>query len=137
MAGVTSFSYDRGNKLVSLTDPVGNTTQFAYDGLGRMTMETNALGQSRSYYYDSAETLAKRIDRRGKGIVWDYDDLNRPTAESWYDDASPVASVSVLIGGSASRWTPTGPDPVRRRRRGSCTTGTISRSSSTVRTRAT
>ncbi|MBM4001476.1 MAG: RHS repeat-associated core domain-containing protein [Planctomycetes bacterium] len=81
--------------MVSLTDPVGNTTQFAYDGLGRTTMETNALGQSRSYYYDSAETLAKRIDRRGKGIVWDYDDLNRPTAESWYDDASPVASVSI------------------------------------------
>jgi YD repeat-containing protein len=31
------------SNLVSLADPVGNTTSWTYDGLDRVTAETNAL----------------------------------------------------------------------------------------------
>jgi YD repeat-containing protein len=53
MAVVTSFSYDQGDKLISPTDPDGNTIQFSYDGQGRTTMETNALGQKRIDHDDT------------------------------------------------------------------------------------
>ncbi|GIW96382.1 MAG: hypothetical protein KatS3mg110_4423 [Pirellulaceae bacterium] len=95
LSGTTYLSYDKANNLISLTDPVGNTTNFAYDNMNRLVMETNALGQSRSMYYNAGEELTRRVDRLGRAIVWDYDELGRPAAEQWYDDATPVPSLSI------------------------------------------
>ena len=40
--------------LLTLTDPVENTTTWTYDNLGRVIEETNELDDAREFEYDAA-----------------------------------------------------------------------------------
>ena len=93
--GITSFTYDDGGNLLTLTDPVSNVTSYSYDGLGNVTMETNELDDSRSFYYDALGRLTRRVDRNERVIQFAYDDLDRMTAERWFDNGTPVPSISI------------------------------------------
>jgi len=46
------FEYDRQNRVIKVTDPLGNISTVAYDGLGRVATETNARGVATAYTYD-------------------------------------------------------------------------------------
>jgi RHS repeat-associated protein len=91
---LTTFTYDAVGNLLSLTDPVGNTTEWDYDNLDRVTAETNELNKARTFKYDAVGNLTERIDRLGRKTVWEYDSLYRGTAEKWYDGASLVRTLS-------------------------------------------
>jgi RHS repeat-associated protein len=43
---------------------------------------------------DAVGNLTERIDRLGRKTVWEYDSLDRGTAEKWYDGASLVRTLS-------------------------------------------
>ena len=53
-----------------------------------MVAETNELGDARAFSYDPAGRLTRRVDRRGWVRQFDYDNLGRNTAETWYDSTA-------------------------------------------------
>jgi RHS repeat-associated protein len=90
----TRFSYDAAGRMLSLTDPVSNTTTWQYDALGRVTFETNQLNKTRTFTYDTAGNLTERVDRLGRKIEYVYDNLDRNTAEKWYTGTTLVRTLS-------------------------------------------
>jgi RHS repeat-associated protein len=81
---LTLFDVTGGSFLLSLTDPVGNTTSWIHDDLDRMIEEINELELSRTFTYDLVGNLIERVDRLGRKIEFQYDDLYRLTTENWY-----------------------------------------------------
>ncbi|MEW6296069.1 MAG: beta-propeller fold lactonase family protein, partial [Candidatus Diapherotrites archaeon] len=93
----TTYTYDEGDRLISITDPVGQVTSFAYSGdhlstitdpAGRVTrpyydregnlvMITNPDGTSKSFTYDSKHLLTSKTDERGNVTSYIYDNYGR------------------------------------------------------------
>ncbi|MBL8793407.1 MAG: SBBP repeat-containing protein, partial [Planctomycetia bacterium] len=109
---VTSFIYDIGSNLLSVTDPRGVTTSFAYDALNRVSRRidafsapTNLPGLNHAspvttFVYDAESNLLSVTDPRAVTTSFAYDALNRrttvieafsaPTALPGLNHASPV-----------------------------------------------
>jgi RHS repeat-associated protein len=77
----TSFSYvatgcqscgGGGEKLTSLTDPVGSTTNFAYDLRGLLTGITDPLQEVTTLSYDVNGRLTNSTDRNGTALAYAY-----------------------------------------------------------------
>ncbi len=100
-AATTSYAYNANGDQTSLTDPDGNTTTFSYDHLDRLVGETrhtyesatapNAL-VSESMAYDAAGNLTSETDFDGRTRYFQYDNLNRQTAELWGSLTDPTAT---------------------------------------------
>jgi YD repeat-containing protein len=58
--------------------------------LGRLASETNQLGQARQYTYDANGNRLTETDRDNRTRQFDYDHLNRPTAERWFASGNPA-----------------------------------------------
>ncbi len=82
---------------------------WAYDDLGRVISESIQIGTqanptsvSRAYYYDSLSNLVQSVDRNGRLIRYDYDDLHLLQTERWYAPAanpSDPTDAGALQGG--------------------------------------
>jgi YD repeat-containing protein len=75
---VTDFEYDAMSNLISVTDPLDNTTDYTFDNLYRLIEQTlpdpdgaGSLGRPEtSYEYDLVGNLTKLTDpERKKGVV--------------------------------------------------------------------
>ncbi len=77
-------------KLLTLTDPISNTTTWTYDRLNRVTKERNTLNKDRLWEYDAASNVTEYTDRNGRVTEYDYDNLHRRTSETWLDGMSVV-----------------------------------------------
>jgi RHS repeat-associated protein len=83
----TAHQYDLlGNlRLVTQGKP-GQTQQtrtFTYDSLSRLTAATSPESGTIAYEYDAARNLRKRIDARQVQTKYEYDALNRITAQTY------------------------------------------------------
>jgi RHS repeat-associated protein len=67
------------NRLVKVTDPLGNFTTYAYDKLDRKTKVTNPIGKETTFEYDALGNLAKITDPNGNEIRYEYDANGRRT----------------------------------------------------------
>jgi YD repeat-containing protein len=75
----TTMTYDTAGRLLSTSDPAGNTMTMAYDDLGRKTaMHDPDMGQW-SYEYDDSGNLVSQTDAKGQTVRMRYDALNRLT----------------------------------------------------------
>ena len=63
--GTTTYTYDAGNRLASLTDPDNNTKTYQYDSANRVTTVTNPLGQT-TYTYDLMDNETGMTDNDGR-----------------------------------------------------------------------
>lgn len=45
-----TYAYDKVGNLLTLTDPVANTTTWLYDAINRVESETNELNKTRTEY---------------------------------------------------------------------------------------
>src|SRR5262249_13015952 len=54
-----------------------------YDLRGRAVRRIDALGHHTDYSYDVANQVTATTDRDGRTITYAYDDLGRPTTETW------------------------------------------------------
>jgi RHS repeat-associated protein len=105
---LTSYQYDRLNRLVKTTYPDGSTTQVAYNAIGKQSITTDQLGRQTSYVYDDMGRLAQTnfpdatneqshydaeghrissIDRANRTTTYLYDKLGRLTKTTYPDDA--------------------------------------------------
>jgi YD repeat-containing protein len=51
---VTTLSYDRLGRTVTVTDPLNQTSVSSYDAFDRLLAQTDALGNTTTYQYDTA-----------------------------------------------------------------------------------
>ncbi|WP_233902915.1 putative Ig domain-containing protein [Stieleria maiorica] len=71
---VTLFSYDNGNRVKSITNPLGHVTAFNYDRAGNLIRIKNAEDNTSSFTYDDEGRRASFTDFNGNTTVYDYTD---------------------------------------------------------------
>ena len=93
--GLTTYSYDALNRLVSMTNNKGQTTTFSYDALGRRTSMTRANGVVTNYTYDAASQLLSLAHQLGASTIdsftYTYDKVGNRQAKA---DSSGTANYS-------------------------------------------
>ncbi|HYZ77321.1 MAG TPA: NlpC/P60 family protein [Gaiellaceae bacterium] len=66
---VTTYTYDPGNRLTKITDPLGHPlVQNTYGSDGRVTVQKDALNNATTFSWDSATQTTTVTDARGN--VW-------------------------------------------------------------------
>jgi len=104
----TLYDYDKLNRLISITDPLGQRTQVEYDAAGNESARIDAKGQRTDFEYDAYRRLIQTryadgstehnqydaegnlilsIDRLGRNTQYRYDAMNRQT-QVIYPDGS-------------------------------------------------
>ncbi len=113
---VTTFTYDLAGRLVTLTDPIGNTTTWSYDTVNRVTSESIVVDSAtltRSYAYDDNSNLTSIIDRLGRVTKYDYDHLNRLKTKSWFadvEDETPDREIEFTYDAASNLLSVSDPD---------------------------
>ena len=108
MAG---FDAPPGGRFSAPLNTNGNTTSYAFDSLNRTLTDQNELSESRSYEYDSAGNVVLVTDRDGRVTAFDYDNLNRKTAERWLDGSgNTIHTIAYTYDASGSLLTAADPD---------------------------
>lgn len=85
----TAYTYNGLNKLLNITDALGNVRNFTYDGLARrltaQDLHAPADGTfgTWTYTYDAAGNLTQQVDPKGQTVNFTYDDLNRVLTEDY------------------------------------------------------
>src|SRR5205807_8420311 len=69
----TTFAYNAGDRLITITYPGGSTTSFTYDSRGRRTSVTDQNGKTTSYVYDDADRLTSVTDAANHVTTYAYD----------------------------------------------------------------
>ncbi len=70
---VTTFDYDRLNRLTRVTDALGGESTFSYDAVGSRLTETDANGHTSSFTYDALNRLVRTLDPLGQQTTTLYD----------------------------------------------------------------
>ena len=72
--GSVHFTYNRFNKISSITDKNGYTTTFNYDHRGNLIAINYPDGGSRRFEYNNLGFTCPEIDQRGYQTRYTYDD---------------------------------------------------------------
>lgn len=109
LGGVTSYTYDQANRLVSLNTPKTHQ-QYEYDETGELIKQINGKGEETSFWYDTSGNQIKRRDASGHETHYEYDDFGHKIREldaegrsqSWvYNDEGRVTQ-HIDLGGHAT-----------------------------------
>jgi RHS repeat-associated protein len=127
-AGVTTFAYDKRDRLITNASPVG-TLIYAYDENGNLTnmVSSTPEGVSIGYQYDALNRLTNAVDNRLTGTkntgyrfddvgnltaltypngvtnLWQYDTLNRLTNLVWKLNSTTNAAFAYQLGAAGNR----------------------------------
>ncbi|GIH29558.1 hypothetical protein Aph01nite_78680 [Acrocarpospora phusangensis] len=112
-AGATSFTWNGGDRLTTMTDPLtGVTVSYGYDDAGRRTSATHGSGgPARTYAYDDLDRLTSDVLKTGGGanlasITYGYDLENRLTAKTTTGTAGAGANTYAYDhSGRLTSWT--------------------------------
>ncbi|MGW6949483.1 putative T7SS-secreted protein [Streptomyces xanthophaeus] len=107
LGAVTSFEYDRYNRLLSRTDPLGHISRFTHDEHGRMTLLERPDGrQARAEYDDNGMPIrivgtdgnVTRQTFDGRGNRTSVTDPSGATTTFAYDAAGLLTAVTDPLG---------------------------------------
>ncbi len=73
----TYYEYDGLDRLVRVQDAQGNETTVAWDSLGRRSEICEPDSGCSSFTYHPGDQLASRVDARGAGVSFSYDEIGR------------------------------------------------------------
>lgn len=76
----TTYGYDGGGHLTSMTDPAGNDWGWTYDLRGFRTGTSDPDAGTSTATYDNAGNMLTTTDARGQTVASTFDELNRRTA---------------------------------------------------------
>jgi RHS repeat-associated protein len=96
--------FDPLDRLVSVSDPLGNTRSLVHDGLGRRTRVDDPDRGRSDYEFDAAGNLVRRTDNKGQVTLYTYDGANRLLAEFPRDGSGPAASVAYAYDAPAGDY---------------------------------
>ena len=69
----TSYEYDKLNRVVCMTDPIGGKTYYTYDTMsGKISSITDAAGNKSVYRYNDAGELIEKTDVKGNVTKYEY-----------------------------------------------------------------
>ncbi len=70
---ITRFTYDSQGRIITATDPLGNTRHYAWNGRGDLTSVTDENGNTTQYQYDGARRLIRETypDGSAQRYTWD------------------------------------------------------------------
>lgn len=71
----TTYQYDALNRLVSMIDPLGNSSNYSYDPVGNQTSITSPLGHTKSFVFDPLNRITQQINEDGTAVSYSYDEL--------------------------------------------------------------
>ncbi|AEK46022.1 RHS repeat-associated core domain-containing protein [Amycolatopsis mediterranei] len=77
----TSYHYAATGQQDRVTDPGGSVWSYGFDMLGHRTSQTDPDSGTSTSTYDTNGNLATTTDGRGQTLAYDYDELDRKTAE--------------------------------------------------------
>lgn len=86
--GLTSHTYDDGERLTSRTDEFGNTIQYNYDSRGNVTQIIYSDGKSVQYAYDALSRLTQVVDWAGRTTTYTYNNVGVLVATQLPDGSS-------------------------------------------------
>lgn len=75
---ITSFGYDAGGRLATMTDPLGRSVGFQYDDAGRVTQQTLPDGRAVTYAYDASGNLTAITPPGRPAHAFSYTRTNEP-----------------------------------------------------------
>ena len=78
--GVTEYQYDEGGRLLSVTEPNGDTVSYTYDGYGNRLSMSYPDGKTVKYTYDEMNRLVSVKGADGVTTKYSYDTLGRRIA---------------------------------------------------------
>lgn len=78
----TTYGYDKLNRLVNTTDPLGGVTRTDYDAVGNRITETDELGRITRYEYDANDRQTGIIDAKGGVTSFTYDAVGNRLTET-------------------------------------------------------
>ncbi len=131
-----TYAFDRANRKLSETSPLGHVTSFAYDSVGNQLTVTDANTHATAYTYDAvnrlktvtapdlgvtthtydlAGNLTQRQDARNNVTSYGYDVDNRrtsvtnPLSKLWATTYDPAGNVLTTVDANGNA-TPTGGD---------------------------
>ncbi|WP_284692484.1 type VI secretion system tip protein TssI/VgrG [Aggregatibacter actinomycetemcomitans] len=84
------FTYDTAGRLITYTDGKGNQTEYEYSVDDLPVSRKNALGHTFAYTYDNARRLVQLTNENLVTYRFDYDPMNRLTAEIGFDNRKTV-----------------------------------------------
>jgi len=87
-AYVTRTTYDLTGNTTSVTDASGNVTRYAFDRLNRLVTETDPLGAVTTSAYDLVGNKTRETDRLGRVTWFTFDAADRLVEERWQASAS-------------------------------------------------
>ena len=87
-SGCASCGGGGNDKLVSLTDPLANSTSYEYDKAGRLTRQTDPKGNATAYSYTANGIISAVTDANSKTITYTRDAADRITSKNWPDNSS-------------------------------------------------
>ena len=87
LLGVTTYDYDDRDNLTHVTDAKGLITQYVYNGLDDMTQLISPDTGTTDFVHNDGGLRTQLTDARGKVAGYDYDELGRPVATDYADNA--------------------------------------------------
>ena len=130
MGRVTKYRFNKANRPIQVTDPMGRTgallhdavgnileitdskggkIKYTHDSMSRPLTRTDQLNRVETYQYDAYGNLWKATDHKNQVTEFTYDVFNRPTLVKYhdnsttayaYDEKARVASVTDSAGGT-------------------------------------
>lgn len=85
----TTYQYDDADRLIGVTDPVGNDWSYGYDLRGRQMSASDPDKGTSTSTFDAAGNVVTTTDARGEKLAYTYDALGRRT--SMRDDSTSGA----------------------------------------------
>ncbi len=73
----TTYTYDKVNNVLTVTDPNGNITTNTYDYANRLLTQTNPQGEIITNVYDKGGRLIAATDAMGNQSTFRYDKVDR------------------------------------------------------------
>jgi RHS repeat-associated protein len=85
---LTTTSYDAIGQVAETVDPLGRHASFTYDDLGRQTAAHDPDGTAETRVYDAEGRLTAKTDRAGHATTYSYDALGRLLTTVFADNTS-------------------------------------------------
>jgi RHS repeat-associated protein len=106
----TSFDYDAGDLLTTLTDPLRHQARFTYDSAGRLTSITYPDGGTRSLTYDPNGNVATFTPPGAAAYTYAYSPIDQLASEIPPTTSGPSGALDYAYNRDRQLQTQTRPD---------------------------
>lgn len=103
LGNTTRRFVDLAGRLASTTDALGNTTKFQYNGYNLVTSVTDAQGNNTSFTYDGNGNMLTLVDPAGHTTSYTYDSMDRKASNT--DALNRQESFTYDLNGNLSSHT--------------------------------